>query len=125
MANEWLDKAKAAAMSVAKDAAEAAKNANLGEIMDKTKAMAMQAGEEAKKAADSIMAKKESTAATAPKADNALQTCSACLAKIDSSMLEIKDLLKSKPDNALEGCNERLAKIESSIAEIKSLLAKQ
>jgi hypothetical protein len=60
MSNDWLNKAKEAAQKAADEAkklAEAAKNANYGEMLDKTKNMAMHAADEAKKAAGNIMKK--------------------------------------------------------------------
>lgn len=60
MSSDWINKAKQAAKQAGEEAkklAEAAKNANYGEMLDKTKNMAKQAADEAKKAAGSIMNK--------------------------------------------------------------------
>jgi hypothetical protein len=132
MANDWLSKAKAAAQNIAKDATEAAKNANLGEMMNKGKAMAMHATEEAKKAADSMMAKKEgaaaapaaTTQAAAPapaKVDPAFGECNSRLASIESLMAEVKALPATVSSEDIVG---RLAKVEALLAEIKGLLNK-
>ena len=120
MANDWLDKAKAAAMNIAKDAQAAAKSANLGEMMDKTKAMASQA-------ADSVMAKKEAAPA---KVESTLDDCNARLAKVASLMLEIKDLLNKQQvgetkAETKQSCTDQLAKIESMMPEVKDLLNKK
>lgn len=110
MSSEWLDKAKAVAASAAEEAkklAETAKNANYGEMLDKTKSMAMQAADEAKKAANSVMSKDKTGAASVDDTAG------------DSGLEEVVD--KSK---LLETCNARLAKIETILQEVKNLLNK-
>jgi serine/threonine protein kinase HipA of HipAB toxin-antitoxin module len=97
MSNEWLDKAKQAAMSVAESAKNAAQNANLGEMLDKTKNMAMQAADEAKRAAGSVMSKTGSESA---------------------------DKITGTKEEMLQACNDRVGKIEKMLQEVKEQLAK-
>jgi len=105
MSDGWLDKAK----EEAKKLAEAAKNANYGEMLDKTKVMAQQAAEEAKKAANTVGSaiskpKVESGAATASTSD----TPSATVAPANDKNLEL--------------CLEQLKKVEALLQEVKTLL---
>ncbi len=60
MSSDWINKAK----EEAKKLAEAAKNANYGEMLDKTKNIAVNAAEEAKKAASTLMNKEDFPANT-------------------------------------------------------------
>ncbi len=99
MSNEWLNKAKEAAMNVAegaKNAAQnaknAAQNANFGEMLDKTKGMAMQAAEEAKKAAGAVMSKTESqfSEKTTGSKEEMLQACNASIIKIEKMLQDVK-----------------------------------
>ncbi len=125
---EWLDKAKDAAMKAAEEAkklAEAAKNADYGNMIDKTKQMARQAADEAKKAADNIMKKDqpETKPDVVPTQDNPENMQPPRPAAAPTAQASAQAYPSSQAiDNHKAQILGKVAQVEQLLKEIRSLL---